>query len=76
MEVASEAETKEAIDQLDPVAHETGYTAKGIAKKRGRLTIKNMPNGRLPADIVDALNTNYEEIDKLEATRRETCDNT
>ena len=33
VEVASEAETKETIDQLNTVAHVTGYTAKGIPKK-------------------------------------------
>ena len=67
VEVASEAETKEAIDQLNTVADVTGYTAKGIPKKHPRLIIKNIPNDRLPADIIDTLNRNYEEINNLEA---------
>ena len=34
--LASEAETREAVDQLDTVAHVTGCTAEGIAEKHAR----------------------------------------
>ena len=36
-EAAGEADTKEATDQLNTVAHATGYTAEGTANKHGRL---------------------------------------
>ena len=65
VEVASEAEAEEAIDQLSTVAHVTGYTAKGIAEKHARLIIKNTPNDRLPADAIDTLNRNYEQINTI-----------
>ena len=65
--ITSEAEAQEAIDQLDTAARVTGYAAKGIPKKHARLTIKNTPNDRLPAHIIDTLNRNYEAINNLEA---------
>ena len=49
-EAASEAETKQAVDQLNTVARVTGHTAEGI-----------------PAQIIDTLNRNHEEINNLEA---------
>ena len=42
VEVASEAETKEAIDRLYTVARVTGYTARGIPNKHARLTNPNL----------------------------------